>query len=152
MTNDERPTFVAALVALAETFKEPMSPGRIEGYCRGLDDLPLARLLEGIDEAQATCEFFPKPGTIRKLACPPKEYYLNQSAYTSAPVGPPPVRQALPSPVNMGELAGAIVKSLEATAEAHRAKLAADAALTPAQVAARKAELREQLKRIVGSE
>jgi hypothetical protein len=56
-----------ALLVLAETFGEPLSELRIEGYSLFLGDLPDNDLLGAIATAGRTCKFFPKPAELREL-------------------------------------------------------------------------------------
>jgi hypothetical protein len=148
MTDADRPLFGQALTMLAQTLNEPMSPGRVEGYFVALADLPIETVRLGIDRALKTSvEYFPKPGKLRELAVPPREYVLNVGAYggllrdASTPQRPVS-RPSLPAPIDMAPLITAELRKLEgAVAERQQAS-------TPDAVAARKAALREQADRL----
>jgi hypothetical protein len=67
MTNSDRARFAEALHALGETFNEPVSTIRAEGYFDALSDLELRQLEGAVRLALRTCTFFPKPVELRAL-------------------------------------------------------------------------------------
>lgn len=67
MTPDDRPLFAEALFAMAETFNEPMSKLRAEGYFDALSDLPLELVNAAVRLSLRQCKFFPKPIELREL-------------------------------------------------------------------------------------
>lgn len=69
MTNDDRSAFIQALALMAETFGQPLSDMRAEGYFASLRDLDLEDVLHGIDRAMRTETFpvLPTPGKLREL-------------------------------------------------------------------------------------
>lgn len=68
MTAADRGRFAACLTALAETFAEPCSVARLEGYFAALEDLPLPAVEAAIQGALRTATFFPRPAELRALA------------------------------------------------------------------------------------
>ncbi|HXJ36986.1 MAG TPA: hypothetical protein VMS22_23360 [Candidatus Eisenbacteria bacterium] len=68
MTKDDRAVFGRHLIALAETFAEPMSSARLYGYFAALTELPLPAVLRAIETALSTARFFPRPAELRELA------------------------------------------------------------------------------------
>ena len=68
MTNDDRHEFTKIMFVLAETFKEPMSDLRLEGYWLGLSDLPLDNIRDAAAQAVRACKFFPRPSELREIA------------------------------------------------------------------------------------
>lgn len=68
MTHDDRARFAAVLTALAETFNEPLSTARLEGYWLALADLPLDAVEAAVQRALREAKFFPKPAELRTLA------------------------------------------------------------------------------------
>lgn len=148
MTEDDRAAFGKAMTFLAETMNEPMSPGRIEGYWRALVDLSIHEVRGAVDQALVACtEFFPKPGKLRELIRPPREYYLGAGA--EQPYIPPPDRPALEGPVPFGALLAETVASVQA-AVADRQEAEKPKPLTPDQLAERRAVLREQARLLRG--
>lgn len=129
---------------LAETMNEPMSPGRIEGYWRALADLSIDEVRGAVDQALVACtEFFPKPGKLRELIRPPREYYLGAGA--EQPYIPPPSRPALESPAKFGALLAETVASVQA-AVTERQEAEKPKPMTHDDLAARRAVLREQAR------
>lgn len=68
MTSADRPRLARILAVLGETFNEPVSDVRAEGYLIGLRDLPIEQVERGARCALQTCKFFPRPAEIRELA------------------------------------------------------------------------------------
>lgn len=68
MTIDERPRFAAMLALLAETFAEPFSELRVEGYWLALGDLAVDAVEVAIRRAMTEARFFPRPAELRELA------------------------------------------------------------------------------------
>ena len=66
MTNTDRIAFAEALHVLAETFGEPMSDLRTEGYFNALSDLSIAQVNVAVRHAMRSCKFFPKPAELRE--------------------------------------------------------------------------------------
>jgi hypothetical protein len=68
MTDADRTAFAKAMLMLSETFHEPVSTGRLDGYFLGLADLPLEAVTHAIRAALVACKFFPRPAELRELA------------------------------------------------------------------------------------
>lgn len=68
MTNQDRKAFAALMIALSETFNEPVSDIRIEAYFDALSDLECAEVLAAGHWAIAECRFFPRPVELREIA------------------------------------------------------------------------------------
>ncbi len=68
MTNEERPRLARVLAILSETFNEPVSDVRAEGYLMGLNDIPIEDIERGARLALKQCKFFPRPAELRELA------------------------------------------------------------------------------------
>jgi hypothetical protein len=67
MTESEKPKFFRVMLALAETWKEPMSDLRLEGYWMGLCDLTIADLEAAALKAIRGCTYFPRPAELREM-------------------------------------------------------------------------------------
>lgn len=67
MTPDDRIAFAQGLFLLGETFNEPVSEVRAEGYFLALRDVPVADVLEAIQRAITECRFFPRPVELREM-------------------------------------------------------------------------------------
>ena len=67
MTDLDRAAFAEAMLALGETFNEPVSPIRTEAYFDALRDLTIAQVNGGARLAIRACRFFPKPVELREL-------------------------------------------------------------------------------------
>lgn len=67
MTEADRPAFARALFVLGETFNEPISDLRAEGYFDAMRDFSLEEANAAIREALRTCKFFPKPVELREM-------------------------------------------------------------------------------------
>lgn len=67
MTEADRPAFAQALFALGETFNEPVSKVRAEGYFDALSEFSLAQVNGAVRYALRVCKFFPKPAELREL-------------------------------------------------------------------------------------
>ena len=65
MTRADMPALAQLLAMLAETFNEPVSELRAEGYYIALEDLPIESIQRGAKDALTLCKFFPKPIEIR---------------------------------------------------------------------------------------
>jgi hypothetical protein len=148
MTDDDLAAFGQAMTLLAETMNEPMSPARIEGYWLALEDLTLDEVRTAVRQAlREQTEYFPKPAKLREYARPKKQPVANWEAYKPYV---PPDRPALPAPVDMGSLVSGVVAQLEAAVvEKQRAEVPT---MTADEIAARKAALREQAKRLLMDE
>jgi len=68
MTVDDRPRLARILAVLGETFNEPVSDIRAEGYLMGLNDLSIEQVEQGARRALKESKFFPRPAEIRALA------------------------------------------------------------------------------------
>ena len=68
MNQTDRAAFAETLGYLAAMYDTPLSPVRIEGYWRALNDLTLDELRAGADRAGRELKFFPKPAELRELA------------------------------------------------------------------------------------
>jgi hypothetical protein len=66
-TDADREAFAANMTVLAETLGEPMTMGRIAGYCAALEDVNPECLHFGLSRAMRECKFFPKPVELREL-------------------------------------------------------------------------------------
>lgn len=73
MTEADRPTFAKALFALGETFNEPVSEIRAEGYFSALMEFPLADVTSAIRHALKASKFFPKPAELLEFIHGDKE-------------------------------------------------------------------------------
>lgn len=67
MTEADRPAFAKALFALGETFNEPVSEIRAEGYFAALNDYDLQQVTGSIRHALKASKFFPKPAELREF-------------------------------------------------------------------------------------
>lgn len=67
MNETDRPAFARALFVLGETFNEPISDLRAEGYFDAMKDFALAEASAAIRVALRTCKFFPKPVELREM-------------------------------------------------------------------------------------
>lgn len=67
MTEMDRAPFAEALLALGETFNEPVSQIRAEGYFAALNDLTLTQVTGAIRHALKASKFFPKPAELREF-------------------------------------------------------------------------------------
>lgn len=67
MNDGHAQEFASALGGLAETFGEPLSAGRIDGYFLALKDLPMEAVLASIARAMRSSRFFPKPAELREF-------------------------------------------------------------------------------------
>lgn len=67
MTPDDAPRFAELMLALSETFNEPVSAIRAEMYCDALRDLPIASVEHAVRLAVKSKTFFPKPAELREL-------------------------------------------------------------------------------------
>ncbi len=67
MTRADMPQLAQILAMLAETFNEPVSELRAEGYYIALEDLEIDRINRGALESLKVCRFFPRPVEIRDL-------------------------------------------------------------------------------------
>jgi hypothetical protein len=67
MTEIDREPFAAALFALGDTFNEPMTRVRAEGYFDALSDYTLPQVNAAVRLSLRRCKFFPKPAELREL-------------------------------------------------------------------------------------
>jgi hypothetical protein len=67
MTETDRPAFARALFVLGETFNEPISDLRAEGYFDAMRDFSLEAANAAIRVALRTCKFFPRPVELREM-------------------------------------------------------------------------------------
>lgn len=67
MTEDDRAEFARALFVLGETFHEPISDLRAEGYFDAMSDFTLEAAEAAIRAALKTCRFFPRPVELREM-------------------------------------------------------------------------------------
>lgn len=67
MTEVDRPAFARALFVLGETFNEPISDLRAEGYFDAMRDFSLEEASAAIRVALRTCKFFPRPVELREM-------------------------------------------------------------------------------------
>lgn len=67
MRDEDRVEFANGLHVLAETFREPVSEIRSEGYWDALKDLHLESWQFAVRQALKSCRFFPKPVELREM-------------------------------------------------------------------------------------
>lgn len=67
MTEADKPRFFRTIIALAETWKEPMSDLRLEGYWMGLSDLKIADIETAAAKAIRGSTYFPRPAELRSI-------------------------------------------------------------------------------------
>lgn len=67
MTEVDREPFAEALFALADTFNEPMTRTRAEGYFDALGDCTLVQVNAAVRQSMRVSRFFPKPVELREL-------------------------------------------------------------------------------------
>jgi hypothetical protein len=67
MTEHDRMAFARALYALGETFNEPVSELRAEGYFDALSDFELPIVLIAMRSAMRESRFFPRPIELREF-------------------------------------------------------------------------------------
>jgi hypothetical protein len=67
MTDHDSVRFAEAMGVLCETFGEPLSDLRIEGYFNALSDFPVEDVLAAVHQALRSAKFFPKPVELREL-------------------------------------------------------------------------------------
>ncbi len=67
MTDADAAAFGESIHALAETFREPMTALRMEGYFDALKDLSIEHVSAAVRLALRQCKFFPKPVELREL-------------------------------------------------------------------------------------
>ncbi len=68
MTKSDKPRLARVLAVLAETFNEPVSDVRAEGYYMALADLQIVDIESAAKDALRSCKFFPRPAELRDLA------------------------------------------------------------------------------------
>lgn len=66
MNDDER--FAMAITALAESYRQKVTPGLFHGYRMGLAGLAIADIERGCAMALQKCKFMPVPAELRELA------------------------------------------------------------------------------------
>ena len=158
MTHDDEPAFAGLMAELATVFRESLTTERVELYYRALRDMALSDVRLGVELCIRHSEFFPRPAEIRRVAPPPRGLYIPGDG-PCAPSSPsaPSERRLLTGPeieaherraaerwVTMGEAIKAAVASVDAKLADNQRKAAQP--MTPADVEARKAALREQVK------
>lgn len=67
MTELDRVPFAEGMLVLSETFNEPVSELRTEGYFEALRDHDINEVNRAIRQAMRACKFFPKPVELREL-------------------------------------------------------------------------------------
>lgn len=67
MTDADRARFTRVMFALAETWKEPMSELRLEGYWVGLNDCKIEQIEDAAAKAIRGATYFPRPAELREL-------------------------------------------------------------------------------------
>lgn len=67
MTDADRMSFAEAMHVLGETFNEPVSDVRTEGYFDALREFPMVDVASAVRMALRTCKFFPRPVELREL-------------------------------------------------------------------------------------
>ena len=95
MTQKQRQTFNAAIIALGAVYRQKIEPVQLEGYWSLLQDLSLEQFLFGIKDAGKVCKFMPVPAEIRTHA---KDYTSPSSLAITEGDGvtmPPEVRKRL---------------------------------------------------------
>lgn len=155
MTETDRPAFMEAMLRLAGTFGTALSEFQFDGYWEGLEDLRLDRVERAMWSAVRQCEFFPRVATLRELADPcryvpgdgpaPPTGISQASGVLAIEDGRTPAQRAAQREqerAEFGVLLHAVVEHMGAAV----AKRQASAQMTPEQVEARKAILREQAR------
>ena len=66
MTTQDRPAFAELMVAIGETYGEPVSAPRMELYYRALADLPIEAIRAAADAHVKHQKFFPRPAELRE--------------------------------------------------------------------------------------
>lgn len=66
MTNDDRAAFAELLLAIGETYGEPVSEARLEIYFRALSDIPFDAISRAADAHVRGSKFFPRPAELRE--------------------------------------------------------------------------------------
>lgn len=67
MTDTDRPRFAQLLLALSETFNEPVSETRLDVYFSTLSDFDIAAVEHAAHQLLRTATFFPKPAEFVTL-------------------------------------------------------------------------------------
>jgi hypothetical protein len=67
MTKADKPALAKILAVLGETFNEPVSKLRAEGYYEGLKEIAIDDVRTAAQVALRTCKFFPRPAELREL-------------------------------------------------------------------------------------
>jgi hypothetical protein len=67
VTDHDSVQFAEAMGVLCETFGEPLSDLRTEGYFDALRDFPIEAVSAAFRQALRVCRFFPKPIELREL-------------------------------------------------------------------------------------
>jgi len=65
---NDRPIIELGITALAELFNRQLSPATLKLYVSALEGLSIEVITDALEAAAATCEFFPLPFVIRKMA------------------------------------------------------------------------------------
>jgi hypothetical protein len=66
MTDNER--FAMAITALAESYRQKITPGLLHGYRMGLSGLSIADIERGCALSLQRCKFMPVPAELREMA------------------------------------------------------------------------------------
>lgn len=67
MTEMDREPFAKGMLALCETFNEPISDAKIEAYFETLSEYDIRQVSAAVKGALRTCKFFPRPADLREL-------------------------------------------------------------------------------------
>jgi hypothetical protein len=67
MNELDRAPFAEAMYLLGDTFNEPVTELRIEGYFAALNDFEMQDINVAVRHAMRTCKFFPKPVELREM-------------------------------------------------------------------------------------
>ena len=72
MIESDKRQFAQMLEVMAESFHKEASEAMVNGYWIALQDLPMREVSLGIQDALRTCEYMPRPATIRRLSGKPE--------------------------------------------------------------------------------
>lgn len=73
MTNSDVPRFAQMLALLAETFNEPMSDAKVEGYFQALQEFSIEQLEGAGRHCFRYAKYFPRPSHFFEFLCGDKE-------------------------------------------------------------------------------
>lgn len=68
MTTKDETRFRAAITALAEAYRQTITPATLHAYLLGLDDLSIDAIEGAVRKALRTCRFMPAPIELRELS------------------------------------------------------------------------------------